>query len=172
MSKVTQPSILVACIGNIFLGDDGFGVEVALALSRMQLPAEVRVVDYGIRGLDLTYALLDPWSAVVMVDILSRGEASGTLYLLQPEHARMEHAGPVSVDPHALNPVAVIRTAHSLGEMSADIYIVGCEPTDFGDEIEGRIGLSAAVEAAVPTAAAMVAELAARLTAGVVAATC
>jgi hydrogenase maturation protease len=172
---VKRPSpipILVACIGNIFLGDDGFGVEVALALSGMKLPAEVEVVDYGIRGLDLTYALLAPWRAVVLVDTVARGEAAGTLYLLQPQETRTDRAGPASVDPHALDPVAVIRTARSLGEVTAEIYIVACEPMDFGDEIEGRMGLSGPVEAAVPAAAAMVAELTARLSTGSVAAQC
>lgn len=168
MSLTSPATILVACIGNIFLGDDGFGSEVALALSRAALPSEVQVVDYGIRGLDLTYALLGPWNVVVLVDTVSRGEAPGTLYLLQPDDSASDQAGPVRIDPHALDPVAVIRTARSLGEVSAEIYIVGCEPMDFGDELAGRMGLSEPVEAAVPAAAAMVAHLTAQLTAGVV----
>ncbi|MDQ3686285.1 MAG: hydrogenase maturation protease, partial [Acidobacteriota bacterium] len=55
----TQPRILIAGIGNIFLGDDAFGCEVAQRLSGRTLPDEVRVVDFGIRGLDLAYALMD-----------------------------------------------------------------------------------------------------------------
>jgi hydrogenase maturation protease len=168
MSAAASATILVACIGNIFMGDDGFGSEVALALSSAQLPGEVQVVDYGIRGIDLTYALLAPWSAVVLVDTVSRGEAPGTLYLLQPGETQSEGAGPACLDPHALDPVAVIRTARTLGEVSAEIYIVGCEPMDFGDELEGRMGLSDAVEAAVPAATAMVTQLARQLVAGVV----
>ena len=77
--------ILVACVGNIFLGDDGFGVEVALALSKRQLPESVSVKDFGIRGFDLAYALLDPWDAVIIVDALPRGEAAGTLYVVEPD---------------------------------------------------------------------------------------
>lgn len=168
MSATASATILVACIGNIFMGDDGFGSEVALALSRAALPAEVQVVDYGIRGLDLTYALLGPWSAVVLVDTVSRQGAPGTLYLLQPGGSASEQAPPTGIDPHVLDPVAVIRTARTLGRVNAEIYIVGCEPLDFGDELEGRMGLSDAVEAAVPEAAAMVAQLTARLVGEVV----
>lgn len=167
MNRAGSAAILVACIGNMFLGDDGFGSEVALALSRAQLPGEVQVVDYGIRGLDLTYALLAPWSAVVLVDTVSRGGTPGTLYLLQPDDSESDGA-PVGVDPHALDPTAVIRTARTLGEVSAEIYIVGCEPLDFGDDMAGRMGLSDAVQAAVPAAAAMVAHLTTQLSAGVV----
>ena len=71
--------------GNIFLGDDGFGVEVARSLSKRQLPEGVSVKDFGIRGFDLAYALLDPWDLVIIVDALSRGEAPGTLYVIEPE---------------------------------------------------------------------------------------
>ncbi len=77
--------ILVACVGNIFLGDDGFGVEVAQSLSKRQLPESVQVKDFGIRGFDLAYALLDPWDTVIIVDALPRGEAAGTLYVLEPD---------------------------------------------------------------------------------------
>ena len=79
--------ILVAGVGNIFLGDDGFGVEVALSLSKRQLPESVTVKDFGIRGFDLAYALLDPWDAVIIVDALPRGEAAGTLYVVEPDLA-------------------------------------------------------------------------------------
>ena len=71
-------------MGNIFLGDDGFGVEVALSLSKRQLPEGVTVKDFGIRGFDLAYALLDPWDLVIIVDALPRGEAPGTLYVVEP----------------------------------------------------------------------------------------
>jgi len=147
--------ILIACIGNIFFGDDGFGVEVARALSQSTLPSDVRVVDYGIRGIDLTYALLEPWMAVVFVDAMHRGERPGTLYLLEPQGANQAFA---SLDPHALNPAQVLAAARSLGTVSAEISIVACEPHDLGDELEGRMGLSPEVEAAVPEAVNMILE--------------
>lgn len=155
--------ILVACIGNIFLGDDGFGVEVARALASRPMPANVKVVDYGIRGLDLAYALLEPWTSVVLVDAVHRDGAPGTLYLLQPEGSSTSTAE-AGLDPHSMDPLRVVAMARSLGEVTAEVYIVGCEPQDFGDELEGRMGLSACVEAAIPEAVQMVLDLAARMT--------
>jgi hydrogenase maturation protease len=153
----TTDQILVACIGNIFFGDDGFGVEVARALAAAPLPAAVKVIDYGIRGLDLAYALLDPWSAVILVDAVARGGKPGTLYTLEPQLT--EDSQSASLDPHALDPVRVIRCARSLGEVNARIYIVACEPQDLGDELEGRMELSPAIEAAIPGAVRMVRDL-------------
>jgi hydrogenase maturation protease len=152
--------ILIACIGNIFLGDDGFGVEVARELSAMQLSSDVKLVDFGIRGLDLAYALLHPWQAVVMVDAVKRGGTPGTLYLMQPSDTATV---PPGVDPHAVDPMRVLSTAKSIGQVNAELYILGCEPRDFGDEYEGRMGLSLQVQAAVPEAASMVREMVSRL---------
>jgi hydrogenase maturation protease len=153
--------ILVAGVGNIFLGDDGFGVEVALALSRQQLPEGVSVKDFGIRGFDLAYALLDPWDAVIIVDALPRGQAAGTLYVVEPDLAAA--SAETAINPHGMDPVRVLNLAASQGTISAQVLVVGCEPQDFGDELEGRMGLSAPVEAAVEEAAKMVLELAARI---------
>ena len=148
--------ILIAGVGNIFLGDDGFGVEVAVALTKRQLPSGVSVKDFGIRGFDLAYALLDPWDAVIIVDALPRGQASGTLYVLEPDAA----AADMELNPHGMDPVRVLNLAASLGSISAKVLVVGCEPHDFGDELEGRMGLSAPVQAAVEEACDMIVELA------------
>jgi hydrogenase maturation protease len=155
--------ILVAGVGNIFLGDDGFGVEVALALSQRQLPEGVKVKDFGIRGFDLAYALLDPWDAVIIVDALPRGEAAGTLYVVEPDLAALPGVASAAINPHGMDPVQVLNLAASQGTISAQVLVVGCEPQDFGDELEGRMGLSAPVQAAVEEAAKMVLELAARI---------
>jgi hydrogenase maturation protease len=155
--------ILVAGVGNIFLGDDGFGVEVALALSDRQLPESVKVKDFGIRGFDLAYALLDPWDAVIIVDALPRGEAAGTLYVVEPDLAALAGAASAAINPHGMDPVRVLNLAASQGTISAQVLVVGCEPQDFGDELEGRMGLSAPVQAAVEEAAKMVLELAVRI---------
>jgi hydrogenase maturation protease len=157
-------SILVACIGNLFLGDDGFGVAVAAALHQAGLPRGVEVIDYGIRGLDLAYALLEPRRAVILVDAISRGEEPGTLYLLRPADAEQtEPQLPASFDPHTMDPMRVLALARSLGTVTAAISIVGCEPVDFGDELEGRMELSPQLAAAVPEAVKMVLELANRI---------
>jgi hydrogenase maturation protease len=157
--------ILVAGVGNIFLGDDGFGVEVALALSKRQLPESVSVKDFGIRGFDLAYALLDPWDAVIIVDALPRGQTAGTLYVVEPDVAALPGAlsQDTAINPHGMDPVRVLNLAASQGTISAQVLVLGCEPQDFGDELEGRMGLSSPVQAAVEEAANMVLELAARI---------
>ena len=148
-------SILVAGIGNIFLGDDAFGVEVAHALQRRRLPEGLVVKDFGIRGFDLAYTLLDPWDAVILVDAMARGHAPGTLSLLEPALEKSDTA----LNPHGMDPVQVLHLATSLGKISAQVLVVGCEPHDFGDEVEGRMGLSTPVQAAVEAAADLIMEL-------------
>ena len=157
--------ILVAGVGNIFLGDDGFGVEVAQLLSRRQLPESLAVKDFGIRGFDLAYTLLDPWDAVILVDALPRGEAAGTVYVVEPDLARLSATASAdsAINPHGMDPVRVLNLAASLGTLVARVLVVGCEPLDFGDEIEGRMGLSAPVQAAVEQAANTILDLAARI---------
>ena len=159
------PTILVAGVGNIFLGDDAFGVEVALSLSRRRLPESVAVKDFGIRGFDLAYALLDPWDAVILVDAMPHDEAPGTLYVVEPN---LTGAGdPASCDmalnPHGMDPVRVINLAASMGTITAQVILVGCEPNDFGDELDGRVGLSSRVQASVEEASDIVEELVGRM---------
>jgi hydrogenase maturation protease len=157
--------ILVAGIGNVFLGDDAFGVEVALALLKRNLPGGVRVKDFGIRGFDLVYALLNSWEAVVLVDALSRGEAPGTLYVIEPNLAQLGDPALVetAINPHGMDPARVLSLAASMGPISAPVFVVGCEPLDFGDELEGRMGLSDTVQASVEAACDMVEQLVERI---------
>jgi hydrogenase maturation protease len=157
--------VLVAGVGNIFLGDDGFGVEVALALSKRPLPESVKVKDFGIRGFDLAYALLDLWDAVIIVDALPRGEAAGTLYVVEPDLAAISGgaSAETELNPHGMDPVRVLHLAASQGTISAQVLVVGCEPQDFGDELEGRMGLSPLVQAAVEEAATMIVDLVERI---------
>ena len=159
------PTILVAGIGNIFLGDDAFGVEVARSLFKRHLPESVSVKDYGIRGFDLAYSLLDPWHTVVLVDALPRGEAPGTLFVLEPDLGSMgtSTSPDMAFNAHGMDPMRVLNLAASIGCVSAEIFIVGCEPHDFGDELEGRMGLSEPVQAVVEDASDMVERLIARV---------
>jgi hydrogenase maturation protease len=157
----SEGKILIACIGNIFLGDDAFGVQVARELWVLGLPEEAVVVDYGIRSFDLAYALLEPWRSIILVDAIARGGAPGSLYLLQPD-ADTENA--VGFNPHAIGPAQVLAMARAIGSVTAPMYIVGCEPQDLGEELDGRIGLSPAVVAAVPRAVAMIERLVEQLT--------
>lgn len=149
-SGTSAPAILVAGIGNIFLGDDGFGVEVARRLSTRKLPAGVRVIDFGIRGLDLAYALMDGPELTILIDACPRDAAPGTLYVVEPDLSSLDstEAPQVAVDAHAMNPVNVLRMAKSMGASLKRILLVGCEPDTLGPE-EGQMGLSEPVEAAV-----------------------
>ena len=112
---MNRPRILVAGVGNIFLGDDAFGVEVVQRLARRPLPPEVRVVDFGIRGLDLTYALLDDHEMVVLVDAAPRGGAPGTLYLLELDAGAMEAGAAAVIETHGMDPVKVLAPGRGDG---------------------------------------------------------
>ena len=151
--------VLIAGIGNIFLGDDGFGVEVVKRLDGRELPEGVEVVDFGIRGLDLAYALQDNYEAVVFVDALPRGEEPGTVYLIEPE---IEDDGVVSMDTHGMDPVKVIKLSRTLGAPPKRTLVVGCEPQVIlgGEDYDDMLmELSEPVEAAVEEAVEMVESL-------------
>jgi len=150
---MTQPRILIACIGNIFLGDDGFGTEVARRLAGRPLPEGVIVNDFGIRGFDLTYALLEPYELIILVDACARGGEPGTIYVIKPDPATGSLA-PLAT--HGMNPANVLRLVQSMGGTSAQILIVGCEPADLGSEEEGKLGLSEPVAAAIDEAVATI----------------
>lgn len=138
--------VLVAGIGNLFRGDDGFGPEVVRRLAASgTLPESVRAVDYGIRGMHLAYDLLDDYDALVIVDALPGGGDPGTVAVLEVGEADLR-AG--AFDPHGMDPVAVLASLTDLGGTLPPTYVVGCRPADLGD----LIGLSVEVEAAVPEA--------------------
>ena len=159
--------ILVACVGNIFFGDDAFGVEVARQLSQRLLPEGVSVVDFGIRGFDLTYALLDDYSVVILVDAVQRGGQPGTLYVIEPAVDRTDDARSGSlVEAHAMDPVRVIRLASTLGGQIQPLLIVGCEPATTGDAENMQDGLSEQVRAAVGEAAGLICSLVDRILRG------
>jgi hydrogenase maturation protease len=106
--------ILIAGIGNIFLGGDAFGVEVAQQMSRLALPEGVRVADFGIRGFDLAYALLDDYDATIMVDATPRGGAPGTLYLIEPDLDMLNSLGTPAAETHNLDPMKVLQLVKML----------------------------------------------------------
>jgi hydrogenase maturation protease len=150
---------LVAGIGNVFLGDDGFGVEVARRLAERPAREHVRVADFGIRGMDLTYALLENYDRVILVDAAPRGRAPGTLYVLEPDLAELGATGATGLDAHGLVPTQALSMAKAMGGRLEFVRIVGCEPLHLpaGDDI--RVGLSPCVSAAVDGALALVEEL-------------
>ena len=157
--------ILIAGIGNIFHGYDAFGVEVASRLARRRLPEEVRVVDFGIRGFDLAYALLDGYDVTVFVDATSRGEPPDSLYAFEIDPNATSGLDEQRIDgaTHGMNPMRVLRMAQAMGGCPGWIPLVGCEPETLGPEDEGLMGLSATGSAAVDRAADVVEALIARL---------
>lgn len=155
-----KPRILIACIGNIFLGDDGFGVEVAKQLLTRKLPDEVRLIDFGIRGFDLAYALLDNYDVTIFVDATPRGEAPGTLYVIEPDLRELDNAEMQTglIEMHGLDPMKVLAMVKSMGGEFKKVLLVGCEPETLGPE-EGQLGLSNSVAAAVNKAVNLVESL-------------
>jgi hydrogenase maturation protease len=157
------PRVLVAGIGNVFLGDDGFGVALANRLLARELPAGVVVADFGIRGMDLAYALGDGWDAVVLLDATPRGQAPGTLYVIEADL----DAVPAAFEGHGMDPVTVLATARGLGGADAlpRTLVVGCEPLTrmTGDEDEVVAELSDPVRAALSAAVDLVEELLAEI---------
>ena len=160
----TKPAarILVAGIGNIFLGDDGFGVEVIRRLSARQLPVDVRVADFGIRGFDLAYALQDGYETVILIDAYPHGKSPGTVSLVKPDLTRLNESQTAAIDTHGMNPLNVLRLAASMNANLRNILLIGCEPATFGPE-EGWMGLSEPVEAAIDSAVEMVISVVARI---------
>ncbi|HWB54202.1 MAG TPA: hydrogenase maturation protease [Tepidisphaeraceae bacterium] len=162
---MNRPRILIAGIGNIFLGDDAFGVEVAQRLLRRQNRPDVRVVDFGIRGLDLVYALLDGCETVIIVDAVPRGDGPpGTLYVLEPPLDQLGDTSPL-IEAHSMDPVKVLRTAVALGATPRQVLIVGCEPTPIAESLDGAMPVSISVEvsAAVNEAIALIDSLVERI---------
>jgi hydrogenase maturation protease len=159
---VSHKRILIAGVGNIFLGDDGFGVEVVRRLARRELPEGVEVVDFGIRGMDLAYALQDDYELIVFVDATPRGEKPGTVYLIEPE---IEAEGEVVLDTHGMDPLKVIRLSRALGAKPTRTLVVGCEPQvviSGEDYDEMLMELSEPVRAAVEEAVKLVESLVAQ----------
>jgi len=167
LKPAQKPSILVAGIGNIFLGDDAFGVEVARRMAGLELPASVRVADFGIRGFDLAYAMQDGYETTILVDACPHGEAPGTLYVIEPDLKALDSpdAPAATVEAHAMNPMNVLRMAKAMNIEVKNVLLVGCEPETLGGE-EGQMGLSAPVEAAVDEAVKLVESLVNRILKG------
>ncbi len=156
--------VLIAGIGNVFMADDGFGVAVAAELVGRSLPAGVEVVDFGIRGMDLAFALQRDYAVAVLVDAMPRGAAPGTLALIEPDVAGVAAAG--GIDAHSMDPAKVLGLVQRLGGCTCRILVLGCEPEIVvnGDSPEDMsMELSDSVRRAVPEAAAMIERLVAGL---------
>jgi hydrogenase maturation protease len=147
-AKPQKPRVLIAGIGNIFLGDDGFGVEVVRRLLTRRRRDAVRIVDFGIRGLDLAYALQDGYETTILVDAFPHGQPPGTVSIVEPDLNDLSVSSGDFVQPHAMHPINVLRMASAMNAPLKRILVVGCEPADLGGD-EGHMGLSDVVEAAL-----------------------
>jgi len=161
-TPVQKARVLVAGIGNIFLGDDGFGVEVAKRLTAHEFPAGVRVVDFGIRSLDLAYALQDGYETTILVDAYPHGQPPGAVSLVEPDLSKLDEQGQALVETHGMDPLKVLRMAAAMNGGLKKVLLVGCEPATFGGE-EGQMGLSEPVAAAVNEAVKLVASVVDRI---------
>jgi hydrogenase maturation protease len=152
--------VLVAGIGNIFLSDDAFGVEVARRLAEHDFPASVRVEDFGIRGVHLAYELLEGYDALVLIDALPMGEPPGTLVVMEPElDIASDAGGPSIVDAHTMSPTVVLSTLARLGGRVGRIYVLGCQPATLEEGMALSTPVAAAVEPAVDLCLELVAEI-------------
>jgi len=164
---VTRPRILVAGVGNIFRGDDAFGVEVVRRLAGRPLPAGVRAVDFGTRGHDLAYAILDGYDVVILVDTTCRADSPGTLCTLEPEAPARVTTAPTGTGlTHGVNLPAVFQLVRLLGGTLPCVRLVGCEPLTLGTEEDGAMGLSEPVRVAVDGAVELVEALIAEALSG------
>jgi hydrogenase maturation protease len=151
--------MLVAGVGNIFLSDDGFGVEVVARMAGRPVPDGVELVDFGIRGVHLAYQLLDGYDVLVLVDASPRGRTPGTVSLLEVDQSELEDrsadvadGGAPLVDAHGLEPGAILSMLGSLGGQVGKVLVVACEP----ESVEEGLGLSRSVQAAIPQAITLV----------------
>jgi hydrogenase maturation protease len=163
LARPDAPRILVAGVGNVFLGDDGFGVALADRLARRELAAGVEVVDFGIRGMDLAFAMQEGYDAVVLLDATPRGGRPGTVYVIEVD--RDEHTE-ATLDTHGMDPAKVIGLVRALGGTPPRTFVVGCEPqTRMSAEHEDVVAeLSEPVRAALGQALALVESLLAEIT--------
>ncbi|AOS95026.1 peptidase M52 (plasmid) [Mycobacterium intracellulare subsp. chimaera] len=143
--------ILIAGIGNIFLGDDGFGPEVLRHVcERVGGSNGLQATDYGIGGMHLAYDLLEEWDALVLVDAVPNRGSPGTVHVFEADHGSPDT--PAGLDAHGMDPATVFASLRALGGAPPRTIVVGCEVADVGE----GIGLSEAVAAAVPEAVAAV----------------
>ncbi|HEX5470531.1 MAG TPA: hydrogenase maturation protease [Lacipirellulaceae bacterium] len=157
---MSHARILIAGIGNIFLGDDAFGCEVVRQLAQKALPADVRIVDFGIRGIDLAYALMDGYESVILVDAAPRGEAPGTLYVIEPELNDKDSADAAAmIDLHNLDPAKVLQLAKAFGVPLQRILLVGCEPASIAGADELPPAMCESVRSAIGPAVELVQSL-------------
>ncbi len=154
--RTMNHTVLVACLGNICRGDDGFGVEVIKRLAAFSLPDWVRLADFGIRGMHLFYDILDQdYDTIILVDITARGGAPGTLYLIEADGAVDTETDLGMLDARAMTPDMIVTFLQDCGGVAGRVLILGCEPA----RLEEAIGLSDPVMQAVGQATTLLLDI-------------
>jgi hydrogenase maturation protease len=160
------PRVLVAGVGNVLRGDDGFGPAVVRALEEGGLPPGVRTLEVGIGGIILVQELLEGFDALVVVDAVQRDGAPGSLYVLEPEVPELdalaegEHAF-LATDMHEVVPSRVLLLAQALGVLPAAVRIIGCQPAETEEfSLELSPVVQQAVAGAIQAIRAFLAQLA------------
>jgi hydrogenase maturation protease len=158
--------VLVAGVGNIFMGDDAFGVEVVRELLRRPRPPHVTVRDFGTRGLELAHTLVDGFDALLLVDTVQRGHVPGTLTVLDPDFLPREQPTQDLLGAgHGVDPCRVFGLVRALGGTVPRTRLLGCEPLAFGSDDEPMLELSPPVRQAVARALPLVEQLLSELAA-------
>ncbi len=124
--------ILVAGVGNAWLGDDGFGGEVIKALEKRELPDGVKIQDFGSGGLDLAYEVMRGYHALLLIDVSTQGGEPGTLYVIEPDPDEIKGGiedGEV-LSPHGMDPATVLRFVKAVHGWPGKVVVVACEPAD------------------------------------------
>jgi hydrogenase maturation protease len=148
-SEVRAKRILVAGVGNVLRGDDGFGPAVTELLGH--LPHGADVVETGTGGIALLQELMVGCDGLVLIDAVDRGAAPGTVFVLEPEVGEGVHVP----DVHLANPDRVLSMAKTMGFLPDRVRIIGCQPEDTEEMCQG---LSPVVQRALPYAVQKVEE--------------
>jgi hydrogenase maturation protease len=159
------PRVLVAGVGNIFLGDDAWGVEVVRRLRTHEVPNGVHVEDFGIRGVHLAYEILNGYDTVILVDAAPRGEAPGTVYVMEIDATATAatsndfgETGAGVMDAHRMDPASVVALVGSLGGAVGRLLLVGCEPEGVEEGAELSEAVLGAVDKAIETIQELIGE--------------
>jgi hydrogenase maturation protease len=157
-----EKQILVAGVGNAWLGDDGFGGVVTKELEKRELPSGVQVMDFGSGGLDLAYEVMRGYHALVLIDVSKQGGKPGTLYVIEPNPDEIESGiedGEV-LNPHGMDPATVLRFVKAVHGWPGKVVVVACEPADV-EEVAMELSphVRAVVEPAIELVLAQIAAL-------------
>lgn len=148
------PSILIAGVGNIFLGDDAFGSVVVDRMANSNLPLQARIVDFGIRGFDLSFELLKNYDLVIFIDAISKGSGPGSISVLEITPANVPDTS--APDAHGMVLAKSIELARTMGARFGKLCVIGCKPETVEPKQNGEFALSASVAAAVEPAIQLV----------------